>query len=626
MTKKMKPIFISVMLALFSLAPAFSVDLTFRASTTVMIPSQRFYNPGFFGLLQGDVDLFGFLTAGLEGVFVTEKPNAFSNSLTIMGGGVGIGAYYYPLSRLYLGAGGSFGIYSNTTRLGNEEKTFSDLYWRAYGEIGFRINPTISVNGFGGYASFLVNKNSPQLSGPFAGLSARLTLSVGKNGKDGFRINKVQDMPVYPLFMNIYKESPAGTIYIYNQEGADIMDVHVLFRADRYTLETQECAYIPRVQKYKSLEVPLLASFSEDILKFSENGKISGEIIIEYSLLGTKKVSRENVVVDIYNRNTFSWADSSALAAFISPEVQEILEFSKTVAGTIRTKYRTGINRNLETAIAMVETIKDAKIVFSGDTTTPYLSYHKSDNLDFIQYPLQTLENLSGDYDDLGLLLASCLESVQVPTGFLVCDDDFIVLVDMGIKPSAADNHFGDTKKLVVDDSTVYFGLSMKNLSKGFTKSLDAAGKIIKKANNGEIDAEYTNTHEAWTVYPYTTYNIGSSGLFRMPGQTRIENLYEVALNNYVNTEISTVIANARKTGDHNKIGLALIRAGRTAEAKSEFAKSNTVASMNNLGNLYLTEKNFNAAIEQFNKVLAIDPENKTALSGINRANSSKGL
>lgn len=620
----MKKFFV-MMFSLFFAAEIFAVDLTFHIDPGVVIPLKENFVPGFVGYAQASVDLFGFLNVGVEGTYGIEVPSNMTTPLTTYGGGLGVGAYYYPLSRLHLGLGGSIGVYNASMKISGKENSFSDLYWRGYGEIGYRINPSLTVSGFGGYTSYLVTKNQPMMSGPIAGISVSYTVSLGKGGSSGFRISKNQDDPIFPIFMGAYNQNAMATISIHNQEGAEINDVHVSFRAGKYTSQTLECAHFSRIKKYGTVEVPLRASFSNEILKFSENGKISGEIVIEYKFLGKTKQTVQNISLDIYNRNSFMWYDSSALAAFISPDVEEVSQFAKYVAGIARGGFRTGLSRNLEIAIAMYESLKLAKVSYSDDKTTPYLEYHFSDQLDSIQYPLQTMNHLGGDYDDLGLLLASCLESVGVPTGYLICDDDFIVLVDLEVKPTSAGNHFADVSKLVVDDQTAYFGISMKKFDSNFAASLAAAGEIIKQANNGDIYCEYVNTHEAWETYIPVAFT-GLNGLFSNPGQTKIESAYNTSLNSYVNKEINGVIANARASGDPNKIGLAYVRIGRYSEAKAEFSKSNSIPAMNNLANVYILEKNYTAAINQFRKVLQIEPENQTALKGIEKATAQMGM
>ena len=43
---------------------------------------------------------------------------------------------------------------------------------------------------------------------------------------------------------------------------------------------------------------------------------------------------------------------------------------------------------------------------------------------------------------------------------------------------------------------------------------------------------------------------------------------------------------------------------------------------MNNLGNVYMLEKDYTAAEKQYKQVLAIEPDNKTALKGMENVRS----
>ena len=43
---------------------------------------------------------------------------------------------------------------------------------------------------------------------------------------------------------------------------------------------------------------------------------------------------------------------------------------------------------------------------------------------------------------------------------------------------------------------------------------------------------------------------------------------------------------------------------------------------MNNLGNVYMLEKDYTAAEKQYRSILAIEPQNKAALSGLEKVRS----
>lgn len=618
--------FISTFTAICISASLFAMDFTFRVAPGLLLPSDSNYETGFGGFFQIDADFLAMFTAGVEGQFAMVKPSGLEENVSITGAGAGLGAYYYPFSRLYLGAGGAAGIYQWSTKIDGKEQTASDIYYRGYGEIGFRVTPEFTIAATGGIISYQVSDKDPLLEGTTAGLSLRYTVPFGKSGSSAFGIGVEQDDSAFPLFMSAYRTCPLGTLTLTNNEGAEVRDVHVSFRAGKYTSSTFESAKIGRINKHSSVEIPLYADFSAEILRFSENGKISGELVVDYEFLGKRKQSVQNCVLSVYNRNAFSWSDYNALAAFVSSNTDEVLKLAKYISGIVNNMAYSGMNKGVQTAAAMMEGLRLAGIKNSDDKVTPYIEYHLSEKLDSIQYPLQTMNTLSGDLDDMGILLASCLESVGVGTGFLPLDDDFIVLVNLGINPKNAASHFSEVKNLVIDDDNAWFGLSMKNFDKGFTASRKAAAKAIRAANEDtEGSYEYVNNEVAWETYAPAVFT-GSGNAFENPSQTALEKAAKSAIQEYISSDLEIVISKARASGDQNKLGMALVRAGRYADARAAFSQATTVSSMNNLANVYMLERNYSAAAAQYKKVLAKAPDNKGAARGLDKANFNLGL
>ena len=291
----MKKILAFVLLAVVHIGAVSSLDFAFKLEPTVTIPLTEHMTPAFGGIAFGGVDLFNFTTIGLEGGYLYQKPENTESAINTMFGGINLGFYYYPLSRLYLGLGAAAGIDYGITQLqslnqedekSNGDKSFSDLYYRAYGEVGFRINPTVSINATGGYASFCIDKGKDFITGPFAGLSLRLSAHAGSGtSRSSISVKIIQESDVYPVYSSVYEYEPFGTIIIKNNDGAELRNVHVSFRAGKYTSGAKLCGTAARVNRHKKEEFPLYANFSDTILKSTENGKISGEVVIEYDFL-----------------------------------------------------------------------------------------------------------------------------------------------------------------------------------------------------------------------------------------------------------------------------------------------------------------------------------------------------
>ena len=161
----------------------------------------------------------------------------------------------------------------------------------------------------------------------------------------------------------------------------------------------------------------------------------------------------------------------------------------------------------------------------------------------------------------------------------------------------------------------------MKNLEKGFTASYKAGSDAVAACfSDEEAYYEFVDTTDAWNSYKPVAYS--NSSAITNPKQEELIKAIKSAIQDYISSDIEAVIKRAREAGDANKLGVALVRAGRYSEAKREFQKLSTVSAMNNTANILMIEKNYSAAAAQYKKVLEKDPNNQTALKGLENANA----
>ena len=629
----MKRLTLITIATILFITPALAVDFTFTAAPAVNIQLNKQMPIGFSGFLQGDVIIANFMTVGVEGNYTLVKPEGFVKPIQLYGGGLNLGFYYYPLSRLYTGLGGGFGInsgYINVREEGGVYNTYNPngLYYRGFAELGFRFTPDFIITATGGYLSYVKKDFSNFNNGIFAGVGIKLNRTVGsKSNSKAVLVDLEQYDDINPSFSRIYRDNECGTLTITNHESAEIRNVHVYFDGEKYTNSVIECGTIKRLNRFKKEQIPLYIDFSDAIMSFTEDGLIPGSVIIEYELLGQKRRVEQSVSLKVRNRNAFVWSDLAALSTFISSETPEIQNFAKSIAGIARNQLATGMNRNFQFAAAMFVAIRSASVKYSEDTLTPYVEYHNSEEVDSILYPLQTLECIGGDYDDIGILLMSLLESQGISCAYMATENDFIVFVDLNLSASSVGNHFASESSVFIDydANKVYLPLSMASFDSGFTKSRQNGAKAVTDAmENEDGDYEFIIVEDAWTVYKPVVYNVSAKNIPK-PASSQVQSQLETAIKNYITTDLNPIVKKIEKTGDTNKLGVALVRAKRYTEAKAAFAKSDSVSAMNNIANIYVIEQNYEAALAQYKKVLSKDPQNKTALAGIESLNTKLG-
>lgn len=630
---------LSLILGMLCAAEAFTYDFTLKITPSVMMPflsggEKKYESIGGGAFIDPGITFFDLLNVGPEvGFMILPKFNSKSlesendPNVTFVPLGVQAGVFFYPLSRLEFAAGIAGGVAGSFT---NDRSHYAPWY-RAYADVNFRINTRFSA---GLDVSWLNIQNNSWFGNPgAAGLTAGLVVNIkfSTEKATGMVDASVEcDENVFPLIYTIYKNNPIGTITISNNESAEIRNVNVRFRAEGYTASEYECGTIKMLKKHKSEQVYFYADFSDKILRFSEAGKVSGEIVIDYELLGDKRTSVVPVTISVYNRNSMRWVDSSILSSFVSTNSQEVLELSKYFVGVARNHFRTGLNKNMQFSMYVYEGIRSLGIVCEEKSDTPYNITHLDfTQLDYVQYPYQTLSYRSGDKDDLGVLFMSMLESVGIGAAYIPLQDDFIVAIELGDNERALLNLFNNTDNLLVVYDKIWLPLSMSVIEKDFSESWKRGVQKINEVLEADEDVEFILLSDAWQTYPPSGFS-SEDVKSKIPSEKDLVKAGENAIAKYITQEfgpqIAAVQAQIKAEGVsialYNRLGLLYVRAGLYDNAVSVYevsAKMGSVPAMNNLGNILSLQKKYAKAKEWYEKVLAVDPNNETARKNITK-------
>ena len=629
---------VSLIIGLIMASMLYAYDFTLKITPSAVFPfltggEKKYDIIGGGGFIDPGITLFDILNVGPEvGFFVVPKYNSKAlesgdHNINFIPFGAQAGAIFYPFSRLEVAAGFAGGVAGSFT---NDRSHYAPWY-RIYADASFRINTRISA---GLDVSWLdVQNNSwfgnPGMAGLTAGLVVNIKFSTEKaSGMVDATID--YDENVFPLIYTIYKDNPIGTITVSNNESAEIRNVHVKFRAEGYTASEMECGTIRMLKKHKSEQVSFYADFNDKILRFSEAGKISGEIVIEYELLGDKRTSVVPVTISVYNRNSMRWVDSAILSSYVTNNAQEILELSKYFVGVARNHFRTGLNKNMQFSMYVYEGIRSLGVVCEEKSDTPYDTTHLDFTLlDYIQYPYQTLSYRSGDKDDIGVLFMSMLESVGIGAAYIPLQDDFIVAIELGDNEQALLNLFNNTDNLLVVYDKIWLPVSMSVISKDFSESWKRGVQKVSEALENDEDVEFIVLADAWQTYPPSGFSSDETKN-KVPSEKELVRAGEDAIAKYITQEfgpqIAAVQAQIKEEGVsttlYNRLGLLYVRAGLYDNAVSVYevsAKMGSIPAMNNLGNILSLQKKYAKAKGWYEKVLAIDPNNDTARKNLEK-------
>jgi tetratricopeptide (TPR) repeat protein len=557
-------------------------------------------------------------TIGAEGGILYDmlKNPAEGNALFYSGGGV-LGLYYFPLSRLFTRADAGFSVFQASFNSFKSGRSSPGYLWRAGAELGFRITPAFTVAANAGWRQYHESGEEVVNSGLYTGLTAQITFETGNSTRDGAGASFAQDEAVSPAFLSLYQQNSVGTITISNRENAEIRDVRVSFRAAPYTGSEYQCGEIAFIAKGRRGAVPLYADFSPELLGFTDTGRVLGEIVIRYRFLGQERQSVRPVTVGVQRRNAFTSPDPSALAAFVSPNSPEVLEFSKNVTGLARANRRSGHNQNLQFALWLFEGMRSAGLLLNSGLAE-----------DEVQFPAETLGFKSGDSRDMALLYAALLESAGVPAAFIPMEDDFLVACYLGVNKNQAELLFNGFDRVLLIDDQVWLPVSINFLKDGF---MTAWTKGVEKLNalfEAGTESAFVILETAWAAYPPAP--LGSQGgNIAPPAEADLVRAAGQAVQQYIDQEIQPkvrqvqgqIAANATPAL-YNRLGILLLRTSRTTDAKAAFERAaglGLTSAMINRGNMALIERDYTTAERWFRQALAKDSKNTAALQGLEK-------
>ena len=637
-------IFLYLFTAPCSLLPC--LDFSIRPKGFVFIPmgsgniapdGNKMYSVGGGGELGFEIDLASVwpnpqnisYTLGLEGAMLVSP--MFGNDLenvSFYSGSAMLGLHFFPLSRLFFRVDGAAGIYLAARNSGNNPgRSTPGFFWRSGAELGFRFTPSLTLSANMGWRQFrnkgdelnssIMAASSIRNGGINAGLTAHISFHGRRNSKRisvGATLDQYDE--VYPAFMQLYQTNPIGSVTLRNNENAEIRNVRVSFRASDYTASEYPCGSVSIIPRGNNAELPLYADFSPEILRFTDTGRIVGELVIRYSFLGQERETVQAITVSTHNRNTVT-DDPAALAAFISPTSPETLDFARFIAGFSRANNRIiGHNKNMQYAIWFLEGLYASNFKF-GETYT-------KDNE--AQFPAETLAFRSGTSRDLALLFAAGLEGVGISSAFIRTEKEFLVAVSLGIEQNAAETLFNGTDKLLIINNEVWLPLSMSAFNSGFIACWNQGVRTLNKIFSEDTEADFIIVKEAWSSYPPALLPEIGKGDIRTDNEV-LKNRVNLAMQRYINNEINSMIQQLLETRDNtaksrNRLGILFTRAGRIDEGKAAYeraASMGSVPAMTNRGNLALIEGDYAEAEYWFIRAIIADSENKTALRGLER-------
>ena len=589
------------------------------------------------------VSLFG----GIAYSFVPVKSN---ESLSIAAGQAGA-LYRLPIGSAFtidaFGAGGYYYGTFNDFSVGS-----ANPYAAAGARIGIRLSPAWNIglgalyrSYFGLYegigvtigAALSLEKASPRpprsSSSPSKPSVEPLstTSSASSPGSSGVSFGSANLPLIFPVFYKHYDDHPIGTIDVTNTSSKPASDVAVSVYIKQYMDNPKESRLSEPIAAGKTSSVDLYALFTDSVLSITEGTKVSAEITLTYTLDGARHQEKGVQTVRFLNRNAMTWDDNRRPAAFITAMDPAVLTFSKSVTGLIRSREVRSINASLQTAIALHEALDLYGVNYVTDPTTPFAQFsQQKSEVDFLQFPRQTLQYRAGDCDDLSILYSSLLEAVGIHAALVTTPGHIFVALDSGLSPKAAAAMLIPADQVIVWNNEAWIPVEITLRRQGFLKAWETAAKEWHEAEPVGRAGFYP-VQEAWSAFE--PVGLPGSTEVSVPQPDALLSAYLSEVMKYVDQaifpEVAKLQAQIRANGSlsaMNKLGVLYAKYGQPDKAQIEFSqilsqKSDYLPALLNLGNMAFLQEDWLAAQKYYGRAADLAPENSHVLLAVARVN-----
>lgn len=410
------------------------------------------------------------------------------------------------------------------------------------------------------------------------------------------------------IFSNTYKlyeQDGIGRIKLTNNTNKTIDKIKLSF-ALKNVMDFPTEGKIDKLLPGQSEEINLKAVFNNNILTITEDSSIQAVIEASYFHDGKKVAFSKNPTVTVYDKHRMTWDEHDRFASFVTPKDTPIINFVRSIA----TQFSETKDES-QLAAVLFDAMGVLGLTYIQNPTDPYqvsiaktATTEKTDTIDYVQYPRETLERKSGDCVDLVAFYATSLESMGIPTLMIEVPDHLLMMFSTGINADADGYTMDDM--YVIHEGKLWIPVETTVVGKPFIKAWElGASNYYKWKDKGLV---YLDVHNSWNTYkpatlPNSTFkpmDITSGDIEkRFPGDYM--SMLKISSRTKTKRYLQAIEKNPMDMDAHLQVGIILAKVGDRKEAMKYFdrvlaSEPKNAAALNNRGNIFMLNEKYSDA------------------------------
>lgn len=432
---------------------------------------------------------------------------------------------------------------------------------------------------------------------------------------------EIEVVKLRDIFSNTYKlyeQDGVGRIKLTNFTNKTIENIKVSFLLNNF-MDFPTEVKIDKLLPEQSEEVTLKAVFNNNILTITEDSSIQAMVEASYFQDGKRVAFNKNPAITVYDKHRMTWDEHDRVASFVTPKDAPIINFVRSIATQFsETKDESQLAAVLFDAMGVIgltyilNPIDPYQISLAKTETTL-----KTDTVDYVQYPRETLERKSGDCVDLVTFYSSALESMGISTLMVEVPDHILMMFSTGI--NADPDGYTMDDMYVIHDDKLWIPVEVTVVGKPFIKAWElGASNYYKWKDKG---LTILDIHNSWNTFKPAT--LPSSTLKTMditagdiekkfPGDYM--SMLKISSRTKTRRFLQAIEKNPGDMEAHLQMGIILAKIGDREEAMKYFDKilvsePKNAAALNNRGNVLMLNKKYAEAQKAYLAATQASPE-----------------
>jgi tetratricopeptide (TPR) repeat protein/DNA-binding beta-propeller fold protein YncE len=426
-----------------------------------------------------------------------------------------------------------------------------------------------------------------------------------------------------------YESHPLGKVVLRNNTDIPFPAATLTFSIKDYMDFPTEIA-VPEIGPKQEMDLMVKPVFNNRILDVTENTPLQSEIALTYYSAAEAKTVKRSFPVTLYERHAMSWDQKEKIGAFVTPKDPPVADFARGVIQPYVDAYP-----NLHPSLVYVRTLYAALGVYGlsyiVDPTSPFQEFsEKAAAVDYLQYPRDTLARKSGDCDDLSILFSAMLEDIGIGTALVDVPGHVFIMFNTGVAEAEKNTLGFPDSLLVVHRGTVWVPVEMTMVGSSFTRAWQKGAEEYRDWS-AKGKADIVEVQKAWEQFRPVTLPPADLKQIRVK-QDEIEAKYKDELEALGRQRLAALSAGylaalKKKPGDASalaQLGILYGENGLYTEALEQFQKllavdKDNAMALNNIGNIYFLQERLDEARQAYEASLKVEPDDVGIMTNLSR-------